>query len=432
MFYIFILNLFLCFLIEFYKYFFVQKYFKFEFISPVSISFIFNFPVFVLINFIGPVLYNINIENKYYQFSILMINISNICSILILLFFTKSSNKILLKTNNITNIFNFPIRNNFYKRTNYIVFLFGLLYIFSFSMLASHSIGIIDWVKSPRSGYQVGREGAGQWFAFSITFLSVVSFFTLISFNGKKLFISIIILAYLWYLTGSKGFLLRFFEFILIIFCARFTQKKINIFAPLIILISTIPILLLFFGTNFQINNIYDQLDEVGLYFDHINNSVMYYEAYFNNNLPLFLGEIKTSSLWSYVPRSFYPNKPYSYGPTLINEYFYPGSAEQTNTPAFGGMVNEFADFGFFGLLYYSIFNFAYYLQIIIISKFYFLVKYKNILSKNNKLGLIMFFIAPSFLFFFAFPINLLFFFFIYFIIYFIFNINFKKNSEIY
>ena len=42
----------------------------------------------------------------------------------------------------------------------------------------------------------------------------------------------------------------------------------------------------------------------------------------------------------------------------LVNEHFFPGAAEATHTPAFGGPVPYFADFGLIGVIVYSFFNF--------------------------------------------------------------------------
>ena len=92
-------------------------------------------------------------------------------------------------------------------------------------------------------------------------------------------------------------------------------------------------------------------------YFDHYKNASLYYNSFLSGEFPLFHGEILSSSFWQYVPRALVPEKPYVYGITLVNEYFFPGAAELTHTPAFGGAVNEFADFGLIGVLLFGFFS---------------------------------------------------------------------------
>jgi hypothetical protein len=45
-------------------------------------------------------------------------------------------------------------------------------------------------------------------------------------------------------------------------------------------------------------------------YFDSYVNSANYYEAYFNNEIDLFLGKLFITSFWELVPRALYPDKP--------------------------------------------------------------------------------------------------------------------------
>ena len=40
-----------------------------------------------------------------------------------------------------------------------------------------------------------------------------------------------------------------------------------------------------------------------------------------------------------------------------VNEFFFPGAAEETNFPAFGGPIDYFADFGLLGVIFLTFFN---------------------------------------------------------------------------
>jgi hypothetical protein len=99
------------------------------------------------------------------------------------------------------------------------------------------------------------------------------------------------------------------------------------------------------------------ELQSILEYFDYYKNAADYYNAHFKGELPLFWGDVTLSSLWSYVPRALAPDKPAVYGILLVNEHFFPGAAELTNTPAFGGAVEQYADFGVLGVLVFGFFS---------------------------------------------------------------------------
>jgi hypothetical protein len=92
-------------------------------------------------------------------------------------------------------------------------------------------------------------------------------------------------------------------------------------------------------------------------YFDHYINGASYYRSFYNGEVKLLYGEVFLTSFWDYIPRFIYPEKPVVYGKIIINELFFPGQAELTNTPAFGGAVTEFSDFGWFGLIFFGFFR---------------------------------------------------------------------------
>jgi hypothetical protein len=92
-------------------------------------------------------------------------------------------------------------------------------------------------------------------------------------------------------------------------------------------------------------------------YFDYLKNGADYYRSYLNNEIELFYGQVAISSLWTYVPRALWPDKPSVYGILIINEYFYSGLAGSTYTPAFGGAVEQHADFGPLGVVVLGFFS---------------------------------------------------------------------------
>src|SRR5574344_1504815 len=48
-------------------------------------------------------------------------------------------------------------------------------------------------------------------------------------------------------------------------------------------------------------------------YFDYYYNSTMFFEKFDNGEIPLFYGKLSLTNLWSLIPRSIYPDKPYVY-----------------------------------------------------------------------------------------------------------------------
>jgi hypothetical protein len=157
-------------------------------------------------------------------------------------------------------------------------------------------------------------------------------------------------------------------------------------------------------------------------YFDYYSNSAMYFEAYSKNQIDLFHGKIFLTSFWSLLPRTYFPNKPYVYGFLFVNEFFFPGAAERTHTPAFGGPMAAFADFGILGVILYAIFNMN-----TIITNFccYLLLARYNISQIKYNVFLLLLFLsafAPSFLSYFSFPITAIF------VVFFFFMIDFASR----
>ncbi len=213
------------------------------------------------------------------------------------------------------------------------------LYVISF-LLLSQSFGVLNWIANPRSGYQLHRAGAGQWFALAITFLSTSMILATVYVRSAHsiLLLSPIYLLFV-YLLGSKGFIVAFALYLVIILALRrYTYLK-----PVAIVIGGAAAS--FVVTTFVSSLGGFGLQEISQYSDYFVNAALYYKSYLNGGIPLFHGEIFLSNLWGLVPRSLYPDKPYVYGMIKVIEYFYPGSAEQTSTPAFS-TVDYFADFG--------------------------------------------------------------------------------------
>jgi oligosaccharide repeat unit polymerase len=403
--FLFIINIFIYFYLQFVKLSYISSYFKnrkFSRTNPFIILFLFKLPVDLFKVVIGPpfILEN-GIENVYYNLAILITSLSIFVEYLLLRFAFLISNKYTF------NSYNLNIKTK-YSRMIYASIIFYFLYFLCFYLLSSSSFGFINWLKDPRTGYQLHRVGAGQFWVFAISFLSVS--FAIFAFNVRKitnLFILLIPYLYSAYLLGSKGIILEFLVFFLIVLWIRKFKSLRKVFLVTVPLAFFLMIINFFTSAGFNSG----KMDYISIlsYFDYYVNSAMYYKEYYSGGIDLFYGKIYFSEFWSLVPRGFYPDKPYVYGITHVNEYFFPGAAEETNTPAFGGPVNYFADFGILGVILITFldpFKFVYYFFLCQLLKNY---DFESI--KNNLFLFLMFlfFTAPFFLFSLSFPLNMIF-----------------------
>ncbi|OAQ38791.1 hypothetical protein A5893_12135 [Pedobacter psychrophilus] len=367
--------------------------------NPFVLLFLVQLPIEISKFIIGPwILLDEGILDKFYNFAILMQNLGLFAELILLLFAARIAKKYTLASS----LLNSPINPVKMLRVAFAFYLFFLIF---FILLSSHSFGIVNWIKNPRQGYQYYREGVGFLWVFSISCLSI-SWTLCCLFYKKifKLFLIFPLFSISAFLLGSKGIVLDFFIFLFLILILRkykYTKQLVWTGTPILIIF----VLINFFG------NLQDaSFSELFSYFDHFPNGAMYYKAYFNNEIPLYNGKIFITDFWNLVPRGFYPNKPFVYGVTYINEYFWPGAAELSHTPAFGGQVNYFGDFGIIGVFLLNFLNplkFASYFFLCQLLKHY---SFNKVTKNQIILLLFLFFLAPAFLFSLSFPLNLIFF----------------------
>jgi len=421
--FIFIINIFVYFFLQFVKLSYISSYFKsrkFSGINPFIILFLFKLPVDLFKVVIGPpFLLENGIENVYYNIAIAITSLSIFVEYLLLRFAFLISNKYTF------NSYSLNIKTRYLKMMHASI-VFYFLFFLSFYMLTSSSFGFVNWLKDPRTGYQLHRVGAGQFWVFSISFLSVsFTIFTLYVKKNINLFIFLLFYLYSAFLLGSKGIVLDFLVFFIIILWVRRFQNLKKVF--IIILPLALVLMLVNFFSSMGFNGDGTDYEKVLSYFDYYINSAMYFKEYYSGKISLFYGQIYFSDFWSLIPRGLFPNKPYVYGITLVNEYFFPGAAAETNTPAFGGPISYFADFGILGVILMTFidpFKFIYYFFLCQLLK-----NYDYIKIKNNLFVFIMFlfFTAPFFLFSLSFPLNMLFLLLVSLILLFINKINYLR-----
>lgn len=230
---------------------------------------------------------------------------------------------------------------------------FLLVFCGALFALASAEYGVLNWIQNPRMGYQLYRTGQGHWYAIATSALSVSM---LLAFLARPtagyLLLNMLVYLFFGYFLGAKSALLSIFIFTLVfLWFVRWRHLgKLMLFGMPLLFGLLVVNLYLALGDAFQLVKI------IG-YFDHFMNAAVYYRSYLNNEIELFYGRVAISSLWTYVPRAWFPDKPTVYGILHVNEFFYPGRANLTHTPVFGGAVEQHADFGPLGVLVLGFFS---------------------------------------------------------------------------
>jgi len=400
---LFIINIFFYFYIQFIKLKYISSYFKnrkFASTNPFIIVFLFKLPVDIFKVVLGPpFILSDGTYNIYYNIAILYTTISFVVDYTLLRFSFFISNKYTFKSSTYT------VSTKYSRMIIASVFFYFLFFLFFF-LLSNSSFGFFNWLMDPRTGYQLYRVGAGQFWVLAISCLSIsFTIFTIYAKNNVTVFLFLVPYLYSAFLLGSKGIVLEFLVFFLIALWLRRLNGLKKIFL-ITVPLAFIIMLINFFNTSYN-GGVIDY-KAVFAYFDYYVNSAMYYQEYYSGNIDLFYGKIYFSEYWNLVPRGLYHDKPFVYGITHVNEHFFPGAAEETNTPAFGGPVNYFADFGIIGVILLTFldpFKFIYYFFLCQLLKKY---NYEELKNNLFLFLLFLFFSAPFFLFSLSFPLNMI------------------------
>ncbi len=317
-----------------------------EWLNPVSLVVISVLPVNLFRLFVGQVFRGDGLMDPSYQFAVLMTNVQQGIALTLVVFASK------LQV--VREMPRWLPRFGRYQQIDLRWFsrAFFLLYVAAFIILAMKTGGIADWLMNIRISYITKRDGNGLYYTAALNFLSISYFFQGVSSTSSWRFTlrSVAFIAAI-YILGSKGFVLDFFIFYLIIILR---QRKVRVGRVLLI---ALPVAFLLLLVNF-----FSQLDVVELtsiaeYFEYYPNAAMYYADYFRGGIGLLEGKVFLTSFWEYAPRMLFPEKPYVYGILHIVEIYFPGGAESGNTPAFEGGVPQFADFGVLGVVFFAVLN---------------------------------------------------------------------------
>ena len=328
---------------------FSRRYLRLPFLNPYVIALAVSLPVQLMKLFGGPlVLIEDGLLDVNYQFALLMGNLLVLAQTMGMVVFFKFFRSSRIERH-------LPFQRTVLSARGLRTAARVLLLVFAatFYLLTSAEFGLLNWLANPREGYQLYRTGQGHWYAIATSALSAsyVLYFLSKPTAGHLLLRTALFIG-LGYLLGSKFILLSFFAAaITFLWFIRWPYLKtlLVLGAPLVFGLAVWN-LYLATGDGFELSTVVE-------YFDYYKNAADYYRDYLAGQIQLYWGQLTLSSLWAYVPRAIWPDKPVVYGIVLIDEIFYPGAAELASTPAFGGGVEQFADFGIPGLLFFGFFG---------------------------------------------------------------------------
>ena len=223
----------------------------------------------------------------------------------------------------------------------FIAITFVLVYL---TLMVASGAGFL-WITNPRMAYQDFRAGSG--FLFLLAQWTLISGFLIYLFSrpqslgsclrGLAFYISTA------YFTGSKGAMVSG-----LVLCGSFYNfyvRKIPVIWFLISILFCIPMmlaLLVFQGSYL------DVFEALNYFKDYVATSATFLSRF--NEFGLSFGAASLSDFWFYVPRLFYPDKPFEYGVILIHQRLFPGMAELGHTPGISTWALAYLDFGTLGV----------------------------------------------------------------------------------
>jgi len=290
--------------------------------------------------------------------------------------------------------------NIFLKKSSKFAKIFLFIALILFTVLVIHSKGI--FLINPRYGYQHFRKGVGVFWVFYILMVGITYYFLMIKRKPNSLKVLFFII--LMFFTGSKKLILDvFLKAYLTYIYHGIKLKKWQIFLAVGILV--VGMLKLFgqFGAH------QDLIVRMAAYFDFMRNASKAFGDYVNGTLPCTCGSITLSSLWNYVPRALYPDKPIAFGHSWLVGYYYPQLAASGHYPSFGILTHEFVDFRWFAPIATLILNPYKLLQILSLV----ILSTNANVNRNLKTLSLAFILIPGFGFHLPFPITFLFAFFV-------------------
>jgi len=220
----------------------------------------------------------------------------------------------------------------------------------SFFALAYLGGGGTLWFTDTREAYQNFRTGAGPFFALTqwlLTFALIYYIWT-VRPRALELLLVLFIFCIAVSFLGSKNNILTLLVIGVVYY--NFYVKRIRYF-PFLIMMSLMIVAIL--GL-LVVQGSYVSMLEALIYFrDYFDTTAQFISRI--DEFGFRYGQGWLSSLWFYVPRGLYPDKPYEYGLTLVHEVLFPGAAAMGYTPGILTWSLAYLDFGTLGVIVYGL-----------------------------------------------------------------------------
>lgn len=216
----------------------------------------------------------------------------------------------------------------------------------TFLLLMRDSVAGSLWMTDPRTAYMVGRTGVGHWYVSSQTCV-MLAFLVWLYYvrptRSLELALGLLIGLTAMYFYGSKAGMVSLLVFIGVYY--NYYVRTISNTQALIAVLCGLPLVLI----SPWLQGNFDRLTATLEYYDYFDNAALYVGR--ADRFGPQYGNAFVSSFWEYVPRGFYPAKPFVYGNIVFNDYYYPGAAQEGYTPGWLPWVLFHLDFGAAGVL---------------------------------------------------------------------------------
>jgi len=232
--------------------------------------------------------------------------------------------------------------------SKFILFLAGAAV--SLIALAICGGGGMLWLTNTREAYITYRAGAGPFFVLTQWFLMCALLYYLWTTKTQivKLVFVLLFFSIVMYFLGSKNNILM--VSLVGAMYYNFYIKKI----PALVFPVVVFLVLLEFFILLLAQGSYESFLAAGFYFrDYFDTTTQFISRF--EEFGFQYGRGWLSSLWFYVPRGLYPDKPYEYGFTLIHKVLFPGAAEIGLTPGLLQWSLAYMDFGVIGVFVYGL-----------------------------------------------------------------------------
>ena len=316
-----------------------------DWLNPLSATVFLTIGVYTLASFIAVAVF-VDADSKINESYSAVMWLSSVYLLAIYLGYQTRANPLRHFLSSFLAIYSFKYKE---KRSSVVAILiiFVTAILCYLALMALSGAGLL-WITDTRTAYQLFRVGVGHWWLMYQWLLIAAFFLALFAHKHKRLpslgLLSItFIFAFLLNYSGSKAAVLSILVIALLYF--HYFVKKIRLHLAFISVFVSISIFLA-------------QLIFSGVY-DGVGSAFEYFVDYFYTSALLIshieeighrYGEGLLTSLWFYVPRALFQDKPFEYGVTLIHQSLFPGMAEQSFTPGILPWALSYLDFGIFGV----------------------------------------------------------------------------------